>query len=426
MNIFTKPLAALGVAALLSFNANAQNGVHLSYSTDDYVQLPNNLLNTVTGDFTIEFWVKWDGPSNTSWQRVFDFAADDDKYMFFTPSGYDANTNTSRAIFAITSTGISNEQRLMSPVELPVGTWTHVAITLNDATNTGTLYVNGTAVATNTSMTLDVSDILPLANNWLGRSNFSGPPFNDPYFNGAIDEFRISNVVRYTSNFTPTTAQFSPDANTVALYHFNEGTGQTTADASGNGYTGILGGTLATEPSDPTWTTGSILPITVSQFSAKKINGNIELKWTANVTGNGGQMIIERSSDGNTFRPIGAIPVAANAGTSNFSFADRQFNNGRNYYRLRIVEAGIADKYSSVVLVDATNGLYAAYPTAVTAQLYIKIPKPTNVAIYNNSGLLIRKVELQSSQNINVSDLSKGVYHLQFEGSEETVRFVKM
>lgn len=427
MKIFTKPLAVLGVATLLFFHSNAQTGVHLSYTTDDYVEMPTNVLNNVTGDFTIEFWVKWNGPSNTSWHRVFDFGTGINQYMFFTPSGYDPGTNSSRATFAITTGSFWTEETLKAPAELPVGTWTHVAITLNDATNTGTMYINGTAVATNTNMTLNASNIQSTTNqNWLGRSQFYDAPYNDPYLNGAIDEFRISNVIRYTSNFTPSVTPFNPDANTVALYHFNEGSGQTTADASGNGFTAILGGTNAAEASDPTWTTGSLLPINISRFSAKKNNTAIDLSWIANVTGNGGQIIIERSSNGSNYHAIGTLNVGANSGVSNYSFADRQYVNGRNYYRLRIVEQGVADKYSSVVLVEAVKNLYDAYPNVVSSQLYIKVPKATTVGIYNSNGILVRKLELQSSQNINLGDLSKGVYHLQFEGSDETIRFVKL
>jgi hypothetical protein len=50
--------------------------------------------------------------------------------------------------------------------------------------------------------------------------------------------------------------QLSNDANTVALWHFDEGTGLTTADASGNGHTGTLGNSAAPNSADPTWTTG--------------------------------------------------------------------------------------------------------------------------------------------------------------------------
>jgi len=41
-----------------------------------------------------------------------------------------------------------------------------------------------------------------------------------------------------------------------AVWEFDEGTGQTVADSSGNGNNGTLGPTTAVEPNDPTWTTG--------------------------------------------------------------------------------------------------------------------------------------------------------------------------
>lgn len=56
-------------------------------------------------------------------------------------------------------------------------------------------------------------------------------------FTGRIDEVRISNVIRYTTNFTPAKV-FSSDANTLGLWHFDESPGSTTfTDSSGNGHT---------------------------------------------------------------------------------------------------------------------------------------------------------------------------------------------
>lgn len=38
---------------------------------------------------------------------------------------------------------------------------------------------------------------------------------------GAIDEVRVSSVARYTANFAPPTAPFTPDGSTVALFHLD-------------------------------------------------------------------------------------------------------------------------------------------------------------------------------------------------------------
>ena len=60
-------------------------------------------------------------------------------------------------------------------------------------------------------------------------------------FHGIIDEVRISNVARYTEDFTPE-RRFEPDEHTLALYHFDEGEGETLVDSSGNGHHGEIRG----------------------------------------------------------------------------------------------------------------------------------------------------------------------------------------
>ncbi|MBC8350585.1 MAG: protein kinase [Planctomycetes bacterium] len=58
-------------------------------------------------------------------------------------------------------------------------------------------------------------------------------------FSGVIDEVRVSNVARYSENFTPA-LRFMPDDDTMALYHFDEGKGKIAHDVSGNGNHGLI------------------------------------------------------------------------------------------------------------------------------------------------------------------------------------------
>ena len=73
------------------------------------------------------------------------------------------------------------------------------------------------------------------------------------FFTGDVDDVRISNIVRYSTTFMPPSAAHPADANTRALYRLDEGSGQTTADASGNGYNLMLGTTANADSADPTW-----------------------------------------------------------------------------------------------------------------------------------------------------------------------------
>jgi hypothetical protein len=67
---------------------------------------------------------------------------------------------------------------------LPVGEWSHLAVTISGST--GTLYVNGSVAGTNTAMTLNPAALGALANHWLGRSLYP-----DAVFAGAFGGFDI-------------------------------------------------------------------------------------------------------------------------------------------------------------------------------------------------------------------------------------------
>jgi hypothetical protein len=87
--------------------------------------------------------------------------------------------------FEITPNGAGETRDLDSPGPLPVNVWTHVAVTLDG--RQAVMFVNGQAVAVNSSVNLLPSDVLGPA-NYLGRSQFS----TDPYFNGQMDSVQIS------------------------------------------------------------------------------------------------------------------------------------------------------------------------------------------------------------------------------------------
>ncbi len=82
--------------------------------------------------------------------------------------------------------------------------------------------------------------------------------FKDPgkaptwFFAGILSEVRISKTLRYQGPFTPK-ARFSPDADTLALYHMDDGQGDKLTDSSGNGHHGKIVGAkwIATHRDDP-------------------------------------------------------------------------------------------------------------------------------------------------------------------------------
>ncbi|MCW1916665.1 glycosyl hydrolase [Luteolibacter sp. GHJ8] len=153
-----------------------ERGIRLD-GTDDYVRLRNTVVNGLT-DITIAARVFWDGGNN--WQRIFDFGNNTTQYMVLTPK---SGANTLRFTITVTGNAAGSEQILEAP-PLPVGEWSHVAVTLSG--DIGTLYVNG-AVADTRPILLNPADFSPSL-NYIGKSQWP-----DPYFAGIVDDFRIYN-----------------------------------------------------------------------------------------------------------------------------------------------------------------------------------------------------------------------------------------
>jgi endoglucanase len=168
------------------------NAVDLD-GTNDYVSLPTGVVNGLA-DFTIATWVYLDAVS--TWSRVFDFGTGTTKYMFLTPKG-----GSSVVRFAIT-TG-SGEQQINGTAAFSTGAWTHVAVALTGST--GILYVNGTEVGRNSTITLTPSSLGATTQNYIGKSQYS-----DPYLNGRVDDFRI-----YSAALSP--AEVAALANTASF-----------------------------------------------------------------------------------------------------------------------------------------------------------------------------------------------------------------
>jgi hypothetical protein len=192
--------------------------------TNEYVSLPTGVVSGLS-NFTISAWVN---PSATSsWSRVFDFGTGTTVNMFLT-----VNAGGTGVRFAITTSGSGGEQRISSTTQLPLNTFSHLAVTLSG--NTGTLYINGTPVASNASITLRPSNLGSTNQNWIGRSQYA-----DPFLSATVDDFAI-----YSRALSGTEVQAlaggQAAAGDIVDYKFDESSGATAVDSSGGGRTGTI------------------------------------------------------------------------------------------------------------------------------------------------------------------------------------------
>jgi hypothetical protein len=162
---------------------------------DGYVNLPNDLVTGYTS-ITIEAWVQDDG--SAGWARIFDFGnsnlgedfvpgtggAAGTQYVFLSaPSGL----GNLRGAYTITGGGAGEQIVEWGGQSISVGALHHVVWISHGPMHTGRLFVDGVLVGENSAVTLTPDSLGPTVNDWLGRSQW-----NDPFFNGQFDEFRIS------------------------------------------------------------------------------------------------------------------------------------------------------------------------------------------------------------------------------------------
>ncbi|MEY9490167.1 hypothetical protein RKD26_005961 [Streptomyces calvus] len=195
-----------------------------------YADLPSAVLGAAPA-LTLCAWVR--PAHDAAWARIFDFGDDTTRYLYLAARNSDGVPR-----FAVTTSGPGGEQGLDGTAPLPLGEWSHLAVTLADGT--GTLYVNGTAVARSTGITLTPAALGPLAHHWLGRSHFPA----DPVFAGTFEDVNIFSRALTAAEIGALQSRRAADTpagrGDLASYAFDETSGGIFADGSGRGLDATL------------------------------------------------------------------------------------------------------------------------------------------------------------------------------------------
>lgn len=186
-------ITAVGDAKIVRDQSKFGGASGLFDGTGDYLELPDHDdWSFGAGDFTIEGWVRPNNvaanqglvsqkaDANNSWYLWLRFAA---------PAGIEFDSYSG----GVQQVGFNQG----SNAGWSVGTWYHVALVRNG--NDFKIYRDGTSVASTTS-----SNAIPELAAVL-QIGLVGPT---SAFNGHLDEWRISNVARYTGDFSPPSKAF--------------------------------------------------------------------------------------------------------------------------------------------------------------------------------------------------------------------------
>ena len=244
-------------------NSRAQSkigdsSIYFEDGSDDYLTIPTG-YDFGTGDFTIEMWVKVTTPVNGG--NIICSDTVDQGYL-----GASNSTTPWTTYFA--AGGADPEG---PSIDLwGDGAWHHVAVVRKTA-NSGeeiSLYIDGTEGT-------KVEDT--------ASHDYTGYIFGHNYatsgyeFNGYMDEIRVSSVARYDGDFTPSTTEFTADANTKLLIHSNWD-GGLGADSSGNYNTFTATNLVATDQMEdsPSNNFATLNPLVKTAGTVVFSEGNLE------------------------------------------------------------------------------------------------------------------------------------------------------
>lgn len=172
--------------------------------TNDMVDICHSSALDLLGSFTIEAWVKWLGQTGASdtiiaKRRHCNLTGCPPTTCGSASSGYRLDVFNNGIVGFHDHAGTLlplPSASIASTSPIPVNQWTHVAVTYDSASGVVNLYIDCTS---NNSVTVAPSS--SLTGNGSGVTIGTDPHLSGTYFNGSIDEVRISNVARIPTAF---------------------------------------------------------------------------------------------------------------------------------------------------------------------------------------------------------------------------------
>jgi hypothetical protein len=181
----------------------------------------------------------------------------------------------------------------------------------------------------------------------------------------------------------------------------------------------------------------SLLPVKLTNFSAKYDNQIVSLTWTTEQEKSFSHFIVERSDNGTDFKETAVIFAQDNASlVKNYSFADALKTAGKSfvYYRLKMVEVDQRTQISAIRVIKTGDEVaevkvqVQAYPNPVVNDLRITVPstwqnKPVTYDLYSMNGKLVKHIASSSASQTEVfsmMNLNAGMYIVKVSSGNET------
>ncbi len=218
----------------------------LSFAGAQYAVVDGSAASLMPQDLTIETW--------------FQFAGTPGSFNALLGKPYQAGTADSFAIWyeggaLHAGPGLNSTAGAPTIAWTPVtGEWHHAALTYDQASQASTFYIDGQAAAcaTNAPPAYDTQAVM------LGADSNNGAI--DGFWDGKLDEIRVFSSARTADQVWADmhTHQLGATSGLVAEWTFDEGGGQTSADASGTANSVTLGANGSADAADPAWVSSDV------------------------------------------------------------------------------------------------------------------------------------------------------------------------
>lgn len=167
------------------------------------------------------------------------------------------------------------------------------------------------------------------------------------------------------------------------------------------------------------------LPVTLTSFSTAKEGQTALLKWSTTAETNSDHFEIQRSQNGKSWGMIGTKKSNGESSSlQSYNFTDSEPLDGENLYRLKMIDRDGTFAYSRIESLTFEGLTASFHPNPVAEKLVITagdFSKVKNIQIYDASGKTVYKSAAAPSAEINVQNLSAGLYVVQVVRTNGTV-----
>lgn len=395
------------------------NALHFD-GTDDNVEIPN----TVSGDFTVEYWMNTTSSGGGgAWYNGNGIV---DAEMPGGTEDWGTSLNGNLLSFGIGDPDVTIYS--VSPVNS--GSWVHVAASWDQSTGDMALYINGVLEASSTGSTV--------ARTAPPRISLGQLQTDINFYEGAIDELRIWNVVRTPAEISANmNSEINPASETdlVAYYSFNQGiTSGTNTDLitlmdmknTNNGTLNNFALSGGTSNFVAQFASITPLPLLWLNYSAKKINNTSLLEWSTAAEKNTRNFIVKHSKDGIIWTDIAILKAKGmtNEASNNYSFVHQHPDNGSNYYKIQQTDLDGRVSFSTIksLFFEGAKPSFIVNNPVLNGTIEMNISEKSVVRMYNLEGRLMKQVVASPGlSTIDVSAVAPGIYFLKVGQHSEKI-----